>query len=277
MDVSDEELVARVIAANDQRAFRILVQRHQGRVRSWLRQLSRDPARADDLAQETFVRVWQRLSSFTGKGKFGSWLMKIAYNEYLQDVRKQASRRKVTDALSQQQQAGEQKMGHVLDPSLPDLPKMLEILTDDERAVMVLCLGYGCSHGDTAEITGIPLGTVKSHVRRSTLERLAMSDELVRLFENGTKDVTDNGFSDRVMRRVRWPMLVRRIVLPILVLLTGWMAIEPVGDLVSLLIGNFTSVSAYLADVDANWLNQPVAMAVALAALAPAVLIALEE
>ena len=86
-ELSDEALVASVVAARDAAAFEALVRRHQSRVRNWLRLLARSSARADDLAQETFIRAWERAHTFSGRGKFVSWLMKIAYNAFLEECR----------------------------------------------------------------------------------------------------------------------------------------------------------------------------------------------
>src|SRR5262252_10643043 len=91
-ETSDEALVASVVTAKDAAAFEALVRRHQSKVRNRLRQLTRDSARADDLAQETFIRAWERAHTFTGRGKFASWLLKIAYNSYLQSLRAEARR-----------------------------------------------------------------------------------------------------------------------------------------------------------------------------------------
>lgn len=85
---SDEELVARAVAARDQAAFGELVRRHQSRVRNWLRQLTRNAATADDIAQEAFIKAWNKLDSFSGQGRFAAWLMKIAYTEFLMSDRK---------------------------------------------------------------------------------------------------------------------------------------------------------------------------------------------
>ncbi len=69
---SDEELVARAVSLQDGNAFGELVRRHQSQVRGCLRQLTRDFALADDLAQETFVSAWEQTpSSFAGQGRFG--------------------------------------------------------------------------------------------------------------------------------------------------------------------------------------------------------------
>jgi RNA polymerase sigma factor (sigma-70 family) len=157
---SDEDLVARVVVAEDTAAFEQLVRRHQSRVRNWLRQLTRDPARADDLSQETFIRAWQRLRTFEGRGKFVSWIMRIAFNCFLQARRRQDFGADVW-VLEWQESA--------VAPSLeaPDAARMLAVLAPDERLVMILCYAHELSHSEVAEVLELPLGTVKSHAQRA--------------------------------------------------------------------------------------------------------------
>ncbi|MEZ5565210.1 MAG: sigma-70 family RNA polymerase sigma factor [Gammaproteobacteria bacterium] len=166
MHVSDEELVARAVAARDQAAFGELVRRHQSRVRSWLRQLTRNPATADDIAQETFIKAWDRLRSFSGQGRFGAWLMKIAYTEFLMAHRKIRSEQRLAEAV----EAGIAE-APVHDPTgeqsvAVDLERLLAVLTDEERGAMLLCYAHGMSHSEASEVTGLPVGTVKSHIHR---------------------------------------------------------------------------------------------------------------
>jgi len=166
---SDEELVAVAVAAGDQSAFGELVRRHQSRVRGWLRQLTGDVAEADDLAQETFLKAWTRLNTFAGRGRFSAWLMKLAYNEFLQSVRGAQRRRR----LAGEYQADAMVLGRTADESLsgtaaevPDLPRLLAVLGEEERHVMLLGYGCGFSQSEIGEITGMALGTVKSHMHR---------------------------------------------------------------------------------------------------------------
>lgn len=166
---SDEELVAIAVAAGDQAAFGELVRRHQSRVRAWLRQLTGDAAEADDLAQETFLRAWTRLNTFAGRGRFLAWLMKLAYNEFLQAVRGSQRRRR----LAGEYEAQAAVLGRTADDSLsgtaaelPDLPRLLAVLGEEERHVMLLGYGCGFSQSEISEITGMALGTVKSHMHR---------------------------------------------------------------------------------------------------------------
>jgi RNA polymerase sigma factor (sigma-70 family) len=81
VELTDADLVARVLVDDDQNAFGELVRRHQTKVRGLLRQLTRtDVALADDLAQETFLRAYKHIRSFRGEARFSTWLYRIAYN-----------------------------------------------------------------------------------------------------------------------------------------------------------------------------------------------------
>ena len=91
MSFSDADLIARVISLEDHNAFGELVRRYQSPVRGFLTRMTRgDSHLADDLAQETFLKAWQKLKTFRGESRFSTWLFGIAYNEF----RGQARRRK---------------------------------------------------------------------------------------------------------------------------------------------------------------------------------------
>lgn len=164
MDPSDAELVALVIAGSDQRAFGTLVVRHQQAVRAVLLRLCRDGALADDLAQETFVKAWNKIGSFSGSGSFKGWLCRIAYTEFLMAARKRKAAGRTLDRFE-----AEPSDDHV--PAGPagarvDLDRALATLGEEERVCVVMCYAAGMSHSEAAEATGLPLGTVKSHVNR---------------------------------------------------------------------------------------------------------------
>jgi len=174
-DASDEALVASVVAARDAAAFEALVRRHQSRVRNWLRLLTRSSALADDLAQETFIRAWQRAQTFTGRGKFVSWLMKVAYNTFLEQRRSDRTRTRIEAEVSR---ARAEEEGAAGGDEWPDLERMLAVLSADERLALVLCYAHGLSHSEIADVIDMPLGTVKSHVHRAKAkirERFALA------------------------------------------------------------------------------------------------------
>lgn len=164
MSQTDEMLVARVVAAADRRAFGELVNRHQRVVRGMLVRMTGRPADADDLAQETFVQAWKRIETYRGQGSFKSWLCQIAYSRLLMAARKEKARNRMMDGVAAQpQETGTQ-------PFQPgariDLDRALAQLGNDERACVVLCYASGLSHSEAADVTGLAIGTVKSHVNR---------------------------------------------------------------------------------------------------------------
>ena len=171
MAVADELLISRAIVDHDTQAFDELVHRYQSRVRGWLRHLARDSALADDLAQETFLRAWRKLSTYKAKGSFEAWLLKIARNEFLQNSRKSGRETGHLERLESEVRTDSGTAeSHEYQGEDSDADRFLEILGHDERDIMILVYGIGLSHGEASDVSGLPLGTVKSHVRRSVLK-----------------------------------------------------------------------------------------------------------
>ena len=163
MELTDADLVARVLIDDDQHAFGELVRRHQSSVRGLLRQLTRtDLALADDLAQDAFLRAYKHIRSFRGESKFSTWLYRIAYNVF----REEARRRKELVGIDEARLEAEQDP-QTADPGLRhDLMHALNLLPLHERSAIVLCCQNGLSHDEAARVLDIPLGTVKTNVLR---------------------------------------------------------------------------------------------------------------
>jgi RNA polymerase sigma-70 factor, ECF subfamily len=163
VDLTDADLVARVLTDDDQHAFGELVRRHQSSVRGLLRQLTRtDIALADDLAQEAFLRAYKNIRSFRGEARFSTWLYRIAYNCFREDAR----RRKELVGVDEEQWQAEQDP-QTVDPALRhDLMHALNLLPLHERTAVVLCCQNGLSHDEASRVLEIPLGTVKTNVLR---------------------------------------------------------------------------------------------------------------
>lgn len=159
----DQALVARALLANDARAFEQLVRRHQGMVRAQLRRLLHgDAARADDLAQETFLLAWRKLHQFRGEARFATWLYRIAYSCFLQAARK---RQHQAEAEAEGVAAAQRPASEAVALRL-DLGRAMRSLSADEQTVLLHVAQLGLSHEEAAYVLSMPLGTVKSHVRR---------------------------------------------------------------------------------------------------------------
>lgn len=167
----DTDLVVRVLRADDRAAFAELVGRHQGAVRGLLRRLTTgDLARADDLAQETFIKAYLKLATFRGEAGLATWLYRIAVNSYLADQRRAARREQPGGS---DPQASGRVEATELQPRPADrtalqvdLERAMASLSDIERTAIALCYATGLSHAEAAEVLGIPVGTIKTHILR---------------------------------------------------------------------------------------------------------------
>ncbi len=159
----DLGLVKRVLLNDDRQAFSQLVRRHQGMVRAQLRRLTQgDVGLAEDLAQETFLLAWRKLSLFRGEARFAEWLFRVAHNCFLQSRRRHAVKQET--ALEASHTA---VLSHQPVPGLRrDLQRALDSLPEPQRMVLLYHLQMGLSHEETAQVLDLPLGSVKSHATR---------------------------------------------------------------------------------------------------------------
>ncbi|MDR6673226.1 RNA polymerase sigma factor [Xanthomonas sp. 1678] len=162
MSSSDNELIARFLAG-DRRAADDLVRRYQSPIRHFLRRLTAgDHALADDIAQETFIRMLGALGGFRGDASLSTWLHTVAYRQFLRHAQANARLQSVEDAETHPEPVdASNAMSDVL------LEQMMRHLTINERLVVTLAFPAGMSHGEIADVTGMPLGTIKSHINRA--------------------------------------------------------------------------------------------------------------
>jgi RNA polymerase sigma-70 factor (ECF subfamily) len=162
---ADEIAVVALAVLGEEVAFSELVKRRQSWLRNLLRRLCREPALADDLAQQAFLQAWRSIGTLKSAGAFGPWLRRLAVNTWLAQTRAQHATAEASlppgHELVQLPAIGEQL----------DLDWALAQLSEDQRLCIVLAYNEGMSHDEIAGATGLPLGTVKSHVRRGA-ERL---------------------------------------------------------------------------------------------------------
>jgi RNA polymerase sigma-70 factor, ECF subfamily len=175
-----EAVVVALAMGGDRGAFSELVWRRQSWLRNLLRRLCRDPALSDDLAQQVFLKAWRSLPQLKSVAAFGSWLRRLAINTWLAEVRA------ATPAESQSE-AQELPVTAVFMPAAAeqlDLDRALAQLTHTERLCVVLAYHEEMSHAEISAATALPLGTVKSHVRRGS-QRLRV---LLRAYEPPEKE-----------------------------------------------------------------------------------------
>ena len=161
-ELTDIALVTQVAVFHNKRAFDQLVRKYQSPVRRFfLNQTLGDEQLSDDLAQETFIKAYVNITKFRGLSSFSTWLMRIAYNVFYDNVRARKQTEDIDSlaAMRQTSSTGDSNLKM-------DIYAALDLLKPDERTCITLQLIDGYPIEQISKITGIPDNTVKSHLRR---------------------------------------------------------------------------------------------------------------
>jgi RNA polymerase sigma-70 factor (ECF subfamily) len=160
-----EHLVGRA-ASGDVDAFEELYRENAGRVYLLCLRMCGDHSLAEELAQEAFVRAWEKLGTFRGDSAFSTWLHRITVNVVLSDRRSTARReariKPVGDKLPVDLSASGPSHGQAL-----DLERSIAALPEGARTVFVLHDVEGYRHKEIARLTGLAEGTSKAQLHRA--------------------------------------------------------------------------------------------------------------
>ncbi len=176
VEQSDLELVKRA-QRGERGAFDLLVLRYQHKVVKLVARLLRDPAEAEDVAQEAFVKAYRALGSFRGDSAFYTWLYRIAVNTARNSL---ASRQRrpldyEADLSENEQTVVESRMRHTDTPEANVLSeeirrtvnRAIEDLPEDLRTAIILREVEGLSYEEIAAAMDCPVGTVRSRIFRA--------------------------------------------------------------------------------------------------------------
>lgn len=183
---SDAEVVA-VALGGSQDGYQELVRRFERPVFSLVVRMVRDRPTAEDLTQEAFVKAFRNLETYDPERKFSSWLFKIAHNTTLDHLRKRELETVSLEAGGEDDGSGglaavlsePGARGTDLGVGRSELAEALEeavgALKEDYREVVLLRYGEGLAYQEIADVTGLPMGTVKTNIHRA---RKALMDHL---------------------------------------------------------------------------------------------------
>lgn len=161
--LNDISLVAQVVVFKNTRAFDTLVKKYQSPIRRFfLHQTLGDEELSDDLAQETFLKAYTNLASFKNLSNFSTWLYRIAYNVFYDYIRSKKETSGLEDwEIDATYQVEQQKVGEQM-----DIYRGLGQLKEVERTCITLFYMEDLPIEKIAVVTGIPAGTIKSHLSR---------------------------------------------------------------------------------------------------------------
>ena len=165
LDATPDHTLVLYAAADDEDSFAELVRRHQYALRGMLFRLTGCRSLADDLAQAAFIQAWRSVGALRDPRQFSSWLRRIASRLWIDHLRSRRNEQPLDDVeMAAPDQAGGVELADVR----LDVQAALARLDDWARTCTVLFHAEGLNHAEIAQNTGLPLGTVKSHITRST-------------------------------------------------------------------------------------------------------------
>jgi len=166
-ETSDEELV-RLVQQRDQGAFARLMERHLTNIHSYVYQMTRSRSDSEDIAQETFLRLWHRASSFQpGRVQLTTWLHRIAHNLCVDEFRKRGKATvdgRLKEISDDSPPASNERFGeecrHAVYSALHSLPER-------QRSALLLCQLHGWSNKQAAEMMEISVDALESLIARA--------------------------------------------------------------------------------------------------------------
>lgn len=185
-------LLIRRILSGERQAYSGLVRNHHQEVLRLCRSLFIDSAKAEDAAQETFLRAYKALPNFKGTASFLTWISRIASNLCLELLRKEGRRREDSwDAMAEKM--GEKAYALLCEPADAGraierreiVENILSVLSPDHRLVLTLRELQGFSYDEISEIMGCTVDSVKARLRRARANIIEGLDAIDRCM--GTK------------------------------------------------------------------------------------------
>jgi RNA polymerase sigma-70 factor (ECF subfamily) len=187
---SDYELIQRFIKG-EQSCFEQLIHRHKNKLFAYISLYIRDHALAEDLFQDTFMKVIQSVKAgkYQDNGKFLSWVMRIAHNLIIDHFRRIKQMNTVSNDDYESDLFNSRKLAEstVEDDIIrrqiqKDVRKMITLLPDDQREVVILRHYAGLSFKEIAEITEVSINTALGRMRYALINmRKIMEDKKISL------------------------------------------------------------------------------------------------
>lgn len=181
--LADGELVLTAVSGREA-AFEELVRRYQRPIASYVYRMVGDYDAALDLTQEVFIKVYNSLSRYRSEFKFSTWIYKIAHNTAIDHLRRHTVRDQIMTsggdvtrseiAIESRRLTPEQESER--EERRSEIESVVQSLPAAYRELIVLRHSHDLSYDEIAEVTGLPLGTVKNRLFRA---REAMRDLLV--------------------------------------------------------------------------------------------------
>jgi RNA polymerase sigma-70 factor, ECF subfamily len=174
----EQDLVIRAMAGEHE-AYSELVRRRLAQLFVTARMILRDSELAEDAVQEALIVAWRDLSALRDPARFDAWLRSLLVRACYREANKVRRRRRIAELLHPTDQAVPDAGDHLADRD--ELERAFLALAPEQRALLVLHFYQGLPLSETAEALGLPVGTVKTRLYRTTTQMRALLDAAARL------------------------------------------------------------------------------------------------
>lgn len=175
-DRDTDETLLQKVAGGDERAFSELYDRFSAPLFGLMRQMLDDVHEAEDLLQDGFLNLWDKAASYDStKGKAFSWAVMIFRNKAIDRLRARGRRARLTERAAEEPDLWTREATQRADDAADDVDrasmvrKAMVALPTEQRKLIELAFLKGLTHHGIAESLGLPLGTVKTSIRRGLL------------------------------------------------------------------------------------------------------------
>lgn len=165
------------LVEGDEGAYYKLIEEHKNMVKSVALKIVKDNDTAEDIAQETFITVFEKIHTFEGRSKLSTWIYRIAYNKSLESFRKKKAKVSYEEVAYLKELADETPTPEETTMSkstVREVREKLDELPEKYRLPLTLYYLSDKSYKDVSEIMDIPIGSVKTYLHRGKKELLKL-------------------------------------------------------------------------------------------------------
>jgi len=180
---TEDQYYIEAVRKGNVQAFSYLVEKYQKLVYTLALKLLKRPEDAEELAQDTFIKAYQKLDTYEGKSKFSTWLYSITYNAGISELRK---RRIDFKSLEDQRFSDQDEMkmhDYYSETKKEDQEKYLNLalgkLPEDDQVLVTLYYYENQSMDDISEITGLTVSNIKVKIHRARKKMYSLLHEML--------------------------------------------------------------------------------------------------
>ena len=184
MNETDDIYYIEAVRKGNVQAFSFLVEKYQKLVYTLALKLLKKPEEAEEMAQDTFIKAFQKLDSYEGKSKFSTWLYSITYNACISELRKRRIEFKSLDDRQISDQDEQKMHDYYRETRKEDQEKYLNLalarLPEDDQVLVTLYYYENQSMDEISQITGLTVSNIKVKIHRARKKMYELLHEMLK-------------------------------------------------------------------------------------------------